>query len=564
MTTSQPPRSDRRFADDMARLLAGRPVDVPGHELRAADSGWADLSADFGDALTVTLFPTDEEQFDLVGSWVVAARPDEHYRYQRLDGNGQCRIRDLAPGRWEVRLLIADRARSAPGDFGEPAVGSPSSAPDPGLLLESVSDDDPITCCEALDALRTLADGEAWPAAEIEPIVRQLRENPEAIVRRAAAEVLGELGGAAAVAPLLAAGDDPVWSVQCAAVVSLGLVADSRAAARLGEICDDLGRDPAVREAAEEALDRLGETVPGDPFLLMDRPPFPPLEPVPALAMMIEPIAVGRFAAIAPGASAVDEVDGAALLIHPDPLDDSGGTVVLAVVPGDAVAGHIGSLWAVGSVRVHSGVFDRLGQLQLRSVRPGLRYEVRIHPPGQPSVTRTVREVADPSASPVLVRGTSIPARQRLVPLLEMADPGGRVMTIYRSAENTIVAEIVGLGITDRRLVVGLPVQSGGGQAYLLAPLRWNHKTDRCEARLVLRDTDRLDADGRLEVYRVDTLGPESADAVDASVHRAHSGTVDAWAALVADPDLHPRIASVIRGALAARRPPTTPKRLDE
>jgi hypothetical protein len=527
---------------DAARLLAARPVDIPGHELRTADSGWIDLSAASGDALTVTLFPTGAQRLDLAGGWVVAAQPAQPYRYQRLDRNGQCHIRGLRAGQWAVRLLSPDRSWPALGNVPLPTGGSPPR-PDFGRLLGAVSDDDPIMCCEALDALRMLADGEVWPAEQVEPVVRQLRENPEAIVRRAAAEVLGEVGGIGAVPPLLAAADDPMWSVQYAAVVSLGLVADATAAGRLGEISHDLDRDPAVREAAQEALDRLGESV--DELAFVPQRLQPTL-PVPDAAL-IAPVAAGRFPAIDPGVAAVVEQDDVALLMHPDPFDAD--TVVLAVAPGDAVAGYIASLWAVGSVRVHSGVFDRLGQLQLRSVRPDLRYALRIHPPGQIAYA-AVRELAAAIATPVLVRGKSGPVGPELVVLLELSDPDGRTMTIYRLPDNTIVADVVGLGITDRRLVVRLPIEVGDEPMHLLAPLRWNHTTDRCEARLVVHATDRLDANGWLEIHRADELGPEFADAVTASIHRARGVTVDAWVALAADPSLYRRIASVIRGAL--------------
>ncbi|TCO62175.1 HEAT repeat domain-containing protein [Actinocrispum wychmicini] len=534
MTETHLPRSDRGFVADAARMLAASPVEVPGHELRTADSGWVDLGAVSGDALTVTLFPVGDEQVDLDGCWIVAARPDDPYRYERLDRNGQCHFRGLARGRWAVRLLATDRPRSVPDD------AEPSRTREVGRLLESVVDDDPIVCCEALDALRATADGDPWPAAMAEPIVRQLRANPEAIVRRAAAELLGAVGGVGAVEPLLAAADDAMWSVQQAAVWSLGLIASSAAVAKLVEISNNADRDPAVREAAEEALERLGETEWDTPTPVVERA----TPALPASSADAVQVAAGRFPEIDPAVGSVVEQDGVALLAHPDLFDAD--TLALAVAPGDALGGHIASLWAIGTVRVHSGAFDRLGQLRLRDVS-ARRYELRIHPPGRQPADRTVRDLSAQAATPVLVRGPSVATEQEFVAVLEVSDPDGRTMTIRRAADGSIIADVVGLGITDRRLVVRLPVRAAGGPEYLLAPLRWNHQTDRCGARLVLHDTDRLEGNGGLAIHSADTLGPEFADAVAVSVRRAYAETVDAWAALAADPGVHTRIASVIR-----------------
>ncbi|MGH3785566.1 MAG: HEAT repeat domain-containing protein [Pseudonocardiaceae bacterium] len=262
MTQQIPENSDRQFVVAAKALLARRPVEVPGHELRRASSVWVDLDSGTGDGdrreLAVTIFPIGGDPDGFEDTWIVAARGGDHYRYERLDRNGQCRMSGLSSGRWSILLLAADQ--SFPKSRPVAATGSSSSKPlpDVGKLIRAVTDDNPITCCEALDALRALAGGETWPDENIEPIAGQLRDNPEAIVRKAAAELLGEVGGLSAVSPLLRALDDPTWSVQYAAASSLGLIGDPDTKARLTAIAGDADRDPVGFQKSACAFDLGG------------------------------------------------------------------------------------------------------------------------------------------------------------------------------------------------------------------------------------------------------------------------------------------------------------------
>ncbi len=550
MTTPVPPPHGP-FVADAGRLLAAGAVDVPGRDLRTGDTAWVDVDART-DRLTVTLFPVGAEHEDFAGLWVVAAQAGRPCRYGRLDRNGQC-VLDLQHGRWDLRLLAPD-ARAQPPVRRNPAADARAQPAGRGLreLLGPVSGDDPIACCAALDELRATATDEVWEPADIAPVVAQLRDNPEAMVRRAAAELLGEVGGPAAVPVLLVAVDDPAWSVQCAAVVGLGLIGDRdtfRLTGLLAGVFGDDSRDPAVREAAGEALDRLDG---GNRAPLGEHSAVPlhsdPADPPPSLSIDTAMEAAQRIGVVEPTVGSVVEHDVVALLVHPDPADP--GTVVVAVEPGDGTAGLVASLWAVGQAfRVHSGPFDRHGRLRLRDVPRDLRYEVRIHRPGQDTDTRTVRQLAARSTTPVLVRSTTDDPDHRSESLLVVSDPDGRTAVVARTADDRIVVEVTGLGITDRRLVVRLPIRAGSAQ--LLAPLRWNHHNDRCEARLELHDTDEITDDAHLTTGGPDALEP--GDAIALSISRARPETVEAWAALAAEPALHPQLAASIRAALADR-----------
>ncbi|WP_186763284.1 HEAT repeat domain-containing protein [Lentzea tibetensis] len=521
----------RPFVAESRGLLSTAPVRLPGRELRTSDTAWIDLLGR-ADSLMVTVFPLDDGQ-DFDGLWVVAAQPGGRCHYERLDRNGQCVVRGLRPGSWDVGLLEAEH---------EPQVATTAPAPEFGTLLDAISDEDPIACCEALDALRDAARGETWSAIDIEPVVAQLSANGEAIVRKAAAELLGEVGGPSAAPPLLAAVDDPVWFVQHAAVVSLGLVGAAEISSTLQDVRGDAGRDPAVREAAEEVLARLGQVVhsgwevhrpSADPVFADPPAPVHPARTAAAAARLLHRIDLP--------AGVVVEQDGVALLVNPHPSDR--GTVVVAVRPGDEVAGLIGSLWSLGpDAHVHSGRFDELAQLRLPGVAATMGYDLRIM--GERS-TRSVHDLVASSA-PVTVRNAAGDAEPAT--LLVVSDQDGRTVTIRRTGGDVVVAEVDGLGITDRRMVARLPIRTAAHHL-LLAPLRWNHRTDRCEARLRLLDSDVVVGDCCLEVWGPGDLEPELADNVTASVPRADPDTAAVWTALAAEPGLHPRITTAIRTA---------------
>jgi hypothetical protein len=73
-------------------------------------------------------------------------------------------------------------------------------------------------------------------------------------------------------------------------------------------------------------------------------------------------------------------------------------------------------------------------------------------------------------------------------------------------------------------------------------------------------DSDRVDGDECLRLRQAGDLEPGWAAAVAESVHRALGETADAWTRLSADPQLHPRLATVIRGALDQQRGPDGPE----
>lgn len=207
------------------------------------------------------------------------------------------------------------------------------------------------------------------------------------------------------------------------------------------------------------------------------------------------------------------------------------------------VPGLVGSLWSLGpEAHVHSGRFDELAQLQLAGVDARMDYDLRIM--GE----RHARSVHDfvAASAPVTVRNPAGDAEP--VTLLVVSDQDGRTVTIRRTGGDTVVAEVEGLGIIDRRMVARLPIRTSG-QLRLLAPLRWNYRTDRCEARLRLLDSHVVVGDVPLEISRPDDLEPELADNVTASIPRADPDTASVWTALAAEPGLHQRITTAIRTA---------------
>ncbi|MFC4857370.1 tetratricopeptide repeat protein [Actinophytocola glycyrrhizae] len=210
-------------------------------------------------------------------------------------------------------------------------------------------------------------------------------------------------------------------------------------------------------------------------------------------------------------------------------IERDGDTVTLSVDP-DKGERLTASLTTEPAARAHVGRFAG-GRLRLKGVAENLRYVLRLLSPDDEGSTRTV---GDWAGGLVVVRGTTEVAE----PLVVISDPDGRTVTVTRTA-----AAVSGLGIGDRLLVVELPIRTAAGHR-LLAPLRWNHLTDRCEATVRLVDADRVDGDECLDLRRAGDL---NAAAVDESVGRALGETVDAWVRLAGDPELPPGTATVLR-----------------
>jgi HEAT repeat protein len=126
-----------------------------------------------------------------------------------------------------------------------------SAVPD---LLEILRDSDGHVQRQALEVLRQVADAwpiDAWSKPEtcmrwrvrlsmsdcdpewVTAVMDFWERAPDAGVRRAAAEALGEIGDPRAVDALLGALNDPDALLRCEAVVALGRIRDARAVPRL-------------------------------------------------------------------------------------------------------------------------------------------------------------------------------------------------------------------------------------------------------------------------------------------------------------------------------------------
>ncbi|HEX2572178.1 MAG TPA: HEAT repeat domain-containing protein [Polyangia bacterium] len=101
-------------------------------------------------------------------------------------------------------------------------------------------------------------------ADRVDDLTRTLREDSSYKVRTQAALVLGKLGDARAVEPLIAALRDENEAVRAAAAAALGQIGDGRGSAALAGLRQD--SSSLVRMSAEKALARLGtQTQPTHP-----------------------------------------------------------------------------------------------------------------------------------------------------------------------------------------------------------------------------------------------------------------------------------------------------------
>jgi HEAT repeat protein len=102
------------------------------------------------------------------------------------------------------------------------------------------------------------------------PILAEVMDSQDDLVRLAAVETLGRLRSLEGVPALCAAVEDGSPGVRCAAVRALGEIGDVRA---LDELIGALGGDPMLRREAAEALGHMGHPSAAGPLcaVLLDR-----------------------------------------------------------------------------------------------------------------------------------------------------------------------------------------------------------------------------------------------------------------------------------------------------
>jgi HEAT repeat protein len=100
-----------------------------------------------------------------------------------------------------------------------------------------------------------------WSVPPVEALIQQLRDDGDPLARRRAAWALGERESCAAVAPLVAALEDPSVDVRLAACWALGEIKDEAAVEGMIRTLET-DADPLVREAAALALGEVGHPSP--------------------------------------------------------------------------------------------------------------------------------------------------------------------------------------------------------------------------------------------------------------------------------------------------------------
>lgn len=118
-------------------------------------------------------------------------------------------------------------------------------------LLKALADPDPVLRTQAAAALGRLKAGEAVPS-----LIGALQDT-DAGVRQTAATALGIMGDPSAVPSLVQALQDAAEGVRARAAAALGRLGDPAARSPLARLAAD-DPVPQVRQAAREALDRLG------------------------------------------------------------------------------------------------------------------------------------------------------------------------------------------------------------------------------------------------------------------------------------------------------------------
>ena len=177
----------------------------------------------------------------------------------RAGGQGPADVH-RAPAR---QLRAASPAQRVKAAVALASCGNPRQA-GKELLAAALTERHPLV---RLFVCRALAD---FRKPEVALLVRGLGDaRPE--VRAAAAEALGWIGGASAIAKLPGALKDPDADVRAAAAEALGWIGDRRPAKALVEVLKD--GSPAVRREAAVALGRLCEAGTSQPLARLTQDP---------------------------------------------------------------------------------------------------------------------------------------------------------------------------------------------------------------------------------------------------------------------------------------------------
>jgi HEAT repeat protein len=134
-----------------------------------------------------------------------------------------------------------------------PLIEALRSARDVAALAQALQDENKLVRKAAAEALGQIGDPRA-----VEALLASLRNDNWRRVREAAAEALGQIGDARAVEPLLAALRDADPSIKVAAAEALGQIGDEHAIAPLVLALQDGGW--VVRKTAAAALGAIGDT----------------------------------------------------------------------------------------------------------------------------------------------------------------------------------------------------------------------------------------------------------------------------------------------------------------
>ena len=553
----------------------------------------------------------------LRGSWVVAGPPGDR-RYAEIDGSGQAELTDVAAGSWPV-TLVPGRPPSGGGE------NLPADVPALGPALHAVAGDDAVALCEALMEMRgkPVADPNAvlrLLGDHPEPLVREaaadviaeiddagLRaallptlQDPAPAVAQAAAVGLGHPGQLDAVPALIAVLIDGTCEpgVREAAAASLGWIGDPAAVEALRDASDTA----YLRETARRSLALLGEVV--SPKLSRPADVTPSIAATSAVGaagrralrvvQLVETRALGgrlgsvartdrtvvrEAAAVATWTQSANTAItafaelGRFTVAHPAAItagaltmliteDEDQRDFVLRISGPAELVGMRVSIRSTGEVpRLHSGRFNEEGQLVLRGVTEAM-YLAEAHVGREQA--RLVALYVDRATQRAAVRGSAptdvTPGDTK--PLLKVHDPEGRTMTVLRAGSD-IVAQVVGLGIGDRRTVLELPIvvdpaevhDPAGAEATaqvvrLVVPLRWNPESRRCEALIAVHRGDAVDQDRPPQVLEPSEL--TSVRAVAVSVGRTRAVVARQWGWLGTDERVPPAVREVVSSMTSA------------
>lgn len=603
---------------EAAELLGAAPAGEPGLQVRRGRTAVVMIrttaTGDDDVDVVVTIQLVGAPAADLARSWV-AAGPSSSRRYAEIDGVGQAVLTGVPAGSWTVALAPGQPPSGGGEDPPEVAASlHPVADDDPVACCEALMGLRGHPLADPSAVLRLLREhpepvvreAAADVVAELDdPVVRAALltalGDAAPAVQQAAATGLGHPGQHDAVPPLIAvlADDTRDPGVREAAAESLGWIGDTAAVEALRD-ASDVG---FLRETARHSLALLGEPVrallrrPAELRAKLSIAAAAPVGPGHRRALRAAwrsaaPAPIGPERVVHAGASwagrtgAVPEssdldalnfrdvlsgmgritverpvamsVGAVTMLIFTDAVDASGeegsSSFALRLSAPAELAGVRVSLRSAGEViRVHSGRLDDQGLLVLRGVAPA-EYLAVAHI--ELESARPVTVFADRPGRRVAVRGpAAVPGDT--APLLEVHDPEGRTMTVLRDGSD-IVAHVVGLGISDRRTVLELPIvidpaevqDLAGPDAIaqverLVVPLRWNPETGRCEARVAVHRGDAVDLDRPPQLLEPSEL--MSVRAVVVSVLRTRSLAPYQWSWLATDERVPRAVREVVR-----------------